>query len=212
LGTAVVDAFLNAGDHVIGISRSPGSRAADRYVHVAADLSSSAAVDQAFTDTIGRFGKIDVVAHTMGGYAGGPQTWETTDEAWAKMMAMNLTSGFLVLRAALRNMVAARRGRIIAISSRASVQTAIGLSAYSASKAALNSLVQTAALEVKDLDITVNALLPSTIDTAANRSWGSAEAQAKWVTPDSIAKQVLWLASDDAADISGALIPIYGRA
>src|SRR5205085_10061617 len=129
-----------------------------------------------------------------------------------KMMAMNLTSAFYVLRAALRQMTAVRRGRIIAIGSRASVQPASGLSAYSASKAALNSLVETAALEVKDLGITVNALLPSTIDTTANRSWGSAEQQAKWVTPESIAKQVLWLASDDAADINGALVPIYGRA
>lgn len=212
LGTAVVDAFLRTGDHVAGMSRSHSDRAHDHYTHIAADLTSAAAVDQAFNDVVTRFGRVDVVAHTMGGYVGGSKMWETPDDTWSKMLEMNLNSVFYVLRAALRLMTVARRGRIVAISSRASVEAAPGMSAYSASKAAVNSLVETAAVEVKDLGITVNALLPSVIDTPANRNWGSAEQQAKWVSPGSIAKQVLWLASDDAADISGALVPVYGRA
>ena len=212
LGGAVVDAFLGAGDHVIGMSRSQSERQGGNYLHVAADLSSSPAVTSAFSDVMSRFGRIDVVAHTMGGFAGGTNIQDTGDDVWTKMMNMNLNSAFFVFRAALKHMTAARRGRLIAIGSRASVQPAAGLSAYSASKAALNSLVQTAAVEARESGITVNCVLPSTIDTAANRSWGSAEQQAKWVTPESIAKQVIWLASDDAADISGALIPVYGRA
>ena len=212
LGGAVVDAFLADGDHVVGMSRSQSERQGGNYLHVAVDLNSSAAVNSAFSDAIGRFGRIDVVVHTMGGFAGGATIAETSDDIWTKMMSMNLNSAFYVFRAALKHMTAAHKGRLIAIGSRASVQPAAGMAAYSASKAALNSLVDTAALETKDLGITVNALLPSVIDTPANRSWGSAQQQATWVTPQSIAKQAIWLASGDAADINGALIPVYGRA
>jgi NAD(P)-dependent dehydrogenase (short-subunit alcohol dehydrogenase family) len=199
---AVVEAVLAAGDHVTGMSRSQSERQGGNYLHVAADQSSPAAVTSAFSDVISRFGRVDVVAHTMGGFAGGTAIQDTGDDVWTKMMNMNLNSAFFVFRAALKHMTAAGRGRLIAIGSRASVLPASGLSAYSASKAALNSLVQTAAVEARDSGITVNCVLPSVIDTAANRSWGSAEQQAKWVTPESIANQVLWLASDDAAELA----------
>ena len=104
----------------------------------------------------------------------------------------------------------ANRGRIVAISSRLAAETAAGVAAYAASKAALVSLVRSAALENRDAGITANAILPGTIDTPANRAWGSPEERAKWVSPDSIAKLAVFLVSEAAAEITGAAIPIYG--
>jgi NAD(P)-dependent dehydrogenase (short-subunit alcohol dehydrogenase family) len=109
-------------------------------------------------------------------------------------------------------MIEARRGRIVAIGSRAAVEPSPKLAAYAVSKAALVALVKNTAAEVKDLGITANVVLPSTIDTAANRSAMRQSDFSKWVTPESIAKTLLWLTSDAASDISGAVIPIYGRA
>jgi NAD(P)-dependent dehydrogenase (short-subunit alcohol dehydrogenase family) len=126
------------------------------------------------------------------------------------MMQMNLNAAFYVFRAAIPHMRSG--GRIVAVGSRAGVQPSPGLSAYAVSKAGLNALVLTMAEELKEKGITANVVLPSTIDTPANRSWGSAEQTQKWVTPEAIAQHVLWLSSPGAGDISGALLPVYGRA
>jgi NAD(P)-dependent dehydrogenase (short-subunit alcohol dehydrogenase family) len=108
-------------------------------------------------------------------------------------------------------MRAAARGRIVMIGSKAGVDPAAKLSAYCASKAALHALVQSAAAELKPSGITINALLPSTIDTPANRvAMGDADAH-KWVHPESLGSLALWLCSDAGRDVTGALIPVYGR-
>jgi NAD(P)-dependent dehydrogenase (short-subunit alcohol dehydrogenase family) len=198
----VVEAFRRAGDEVIPVSRSSGD--------FSADLLNPAAAEELFRRVTDREGRLDVVVHTAGAFAAGGDVRETTLEIWTRMMQVNFQSALHTIRAALPHLRGG--GRIIAVGSRAGVQLAPGLGAYSVSKAALHALIQTVALEVVQRGITANAVLPSTIDTEANRSWGTPEQQALWVKPESIAEAILWLASDAASDVNGALVPVYGRA
>ena len=210
LGSAVTDAFWKKGDVVYGVSRSGGDLTAAKFHAVAADLTSSKVAREVMSHIVRTTKRIDVLVHVLGGFDGGKTVPDTTDETWSKMLALNLSAAFYVFRAAIPYIAAG--GRIVAIGSRAGVLPSAGLSAYSVSKAGLNSLVLTIAEELKDKRVTANVILPSTIDTPANREWGSPEQQAKWVKAESIAAQVLWLASPEAGDVSGALIPVYGRA
>lgn len=157
-------------------------------------------------------GPVDVLVHLMGGFAGGKPVQATDDETWDRMMNLNLRSAFYMIRAVLPGMIERKRGRILAAGSRTGVQPAATLSAYGASKAALISLIQTVALENKENGITANVILPSVIDTPANRAAMSSMDHSKWVRPESIARLLVWLASDDASDVNGAAIPIYGQA
>src|SRR5258706_16418282 len=127
------------------------------------------------------------------------------------MMSLNLQSAFNILRCVIPHMRRAGRGRIIAIGSRNAAEPAANLSAYNASKAALVSLIHTAALENKDLGITANVILPATMDTEINRKAMPGADPSKWVQPAQVADAVVFLASDSGAQISGAAIPIYGQ-
>ena len=202
LGSAVAEAFKAVGDQVIGVSRSSGD--------FQADLTRPEQADALVKHVVELHGRLDVLVHTTGGFDSGGSVAETGLDVWQRMMDMNFQAALHTIRAVLP--VLRSGGRIIAVGSRAGVQLAAGLGAYSVSKAALNALVQTVALEVTDLGITANVVLPSTIDTSANRSSRPAEQGARWVTPQSIAGVILWLASDAAADVNGALVPVYGRA
>jgi NAD(P)-dependent dehydrogenase (short-subunit alcohol dehydrogenase family) len=213
LGTHVTQAFLNSGATVAGSSR----RIADsdfphpKFFAVPADLTDAAQARSLADAVMARSGGIDALVHVTGGYTGGKPVHETTDDAWDQMMNLNLRAAFNTLRAVIPHMRQAGRGRIIAIGSRAAVEPGPNVGAYSASKAALLSLVKTVALENRDLAITANVILPGTIDTEANRQWGTAEDRAKWVSPDRIAALAVFLTSDAAADITGAAIPVYGK-
>lgn len=212
LGTAMVDAFLAQGDSVVGVARSQQRREDARYTHLQADLISPTGATEMTAEVMRRFGRIDTLLHVMGGFAGGTPMHETGVDVWQRMIAMNAGAAFYAIREVLPHMLAARRGSIIAVGSRAGAQNNPGLSAYAASKSALHSLILTVAEEVKDSGVRVNAILPSTIDTPENRSWGSPDQVAKWVAPQSLAAVAVWLASPAAADINGALVPVYGRA
>lgn len=157
-------------------------------------------------------GPIDALVHLVGGFSGGSPIAETSDETWDLMMNVNVRGAFLAMRAVLKPMMEAKRGRIVAVGSRAAVEASPNFAAYAISKAALVALVKNVAAETKDSGITANAVLPSTIDTPANRKAMPKADFSKWVAPESIAKLLLWLVSEDAADVSGAVIPIYGRA
>jgi NAD(P)-dependent dehydrogenase (short-subunit alcohol dehydrogenase family) len=157
-------------------------------------------------------GSIDALVHLIGGFGGGSRLWETSDATWDSMMNINLRAAFLTMRAVLKPMTVARRGRIVAIGSRAAIEPLANFAAYAVAKSALVALIKNVAAETRDLGITANVVLPSTIDTAANRKAMPKADFSTWVAPESIAKLLLWLASDQAADVSGAVIPIYGRA
>ena len=134
----------------------------------------------------------------------------TEIDLWEQMLNLNLMAAVRVFRAVIPHMRRAGGGRIVAVGSRAAVEPQPNVAAYSASKAALVSLVKTVALENRDKGITANAILPGTIDTEANRAWGSAEERKKWVSPERLAALAVFLASDGAAEITGAAIPVYG--
>ena len=213
LGTKVTEAFLAAGATVVGSSRTieDSDLTNPRFTAMAADLTSA---DDAFslTETLmRRFQRIDSLVHVMGGFAGGKSIAETDDGVWDRMLSLNLKSAVNILRAVIPQMRQARRGRIIAIASRQAAVPAANLSAYNASKAALVSLIQTAALENKDLDITANSVLPATMNTSANRGAMPGADPLKWVQPECVAALARFLASDAGSQITGAAIPVYGQ-
>ena len=155
---------------------------------------------------------VDTLLHLVGGFAGGQPVAETPDETWEKMLDLNLRSAYTIFRAVLPGMLKAGKGRIVAVGARAALDPMANFAAYSVSKAALVALVKTVALEVKDTGVTANVVLPSVIDTPANRAAMPSADASKWVTPESIAGLLVWLTSDAARDVNGAVIPIYGRA
>jgi NAD(P)-dependent dehydrogenase (short-subunit alcohol dehydrogenase family) len=204
LGNAVVEAFLATGAEVYGADlswkRQPHSN--PRFHPIEANLIEAAKLAA----------PVDTLLHLVGGFGGGQPVAETTDETWDKMLDLNLRSAYTIFRAVLPSMTKAGKGRIVAVGARAALDPIANFAAYSVTKTALVALVKTVALEVKDSGVTANVVLPSVIDTPANRaSMPSADAS-KWVTPQSIADLLVWLASDAARNVSGAAIPIYGRA
>jgi NAD(P)-dependent dehydrogenase (short-subunit alcohol dehydrogenase family) len=212
LGNFVTEAFLAAGATVIGVARSiqPSAFADPKFVAMAVDLSKGEATKEMGEAAIQRFEKIDILVHVMGGFAGGELIDDTDDATWDKMMNLNLRSAFNICRAVLPHMRKAKRGRVIAIGARSAVEPKAYLSAYCASKAALVSLIRTVALEGKDDGIAANVILPGTMDTPANRTDSPSADFSKWVPPVKVASLALWLASEEASQISGALIPVYG--
>jgi NAD(P)-dependent dehydrogenase (short-subunit alcohol dehydrogenase family) len=208
LGSAVCRIFVEAGLDVIAVDRSPQRQS---YATIEADLTTApgatAMIEQALAH-----GPVDALVHLVGGFSGGKPIAETDDQTFDLMMNVNLRIAFNAIRAALKPMMNARSGSIVAIGSRAAVDPSPNLAAYAISKAALVALIKNVAAEVKDSGITANIVLPSTIDTPANRIAMPHSDFSKWVTPESIARLLLWLVSDAASDVNGAVIPIYGRA
>jgi NAD(P)-dependent dehydrogenase (short-subunit alcohol dehydrogenase family) len=150
-----------------------------------------------------------------GGYRGGKPLHEETDaSALASMLDANVATAYHALRAVLPAMVALKKGSVVVVGSRAAVQpwTGSGSAAYAASKAAVVALAQAVAAEVVAHGVRVNAVLPSTMDTPANRAAMPKADPAAWVTLPSAAGVIAFLLSDDARDVSGAAVPLYGRA
>jgi NAD(P)-dependent dehydrogenase (short-subunit alcohol dehydrogenase family) len=212
LGTFVSNAFLDSGATVIGISKSIKDTdfSHPAFVSMPVDLSNAAATCAMVQSAAGRFGTIDVLAHVAGGFAGGKTVEETGDSTWDRMLALNLRPALNMLRSVLPHMKQAGRGRIVVIGGRAALDPQPSIGAYSAAKAALVSLVRTVALENKTTGITANTILPGTMDTDANRAADPTADRSRWISPAKVAEMVLFLASDAAAQITGAAIPIYG--
>ncbi len=212
LGTHVTHAFLEAGATVVGTSRKiqqsefnhPAFTAIPSAIATLRDA--KALVEQ----VLKRFGKLDVLAHTVGGFAGGQSVADTDDATFQAMFDVNLNSLFHVLRATIPPLLQSGNGRLVAIGSRAAVDPGAGIGAYSASKAAMVSLIRTVAMENKNAGLRANVILPGTIDTPANRQAMPSADFSKWVQPASIASLIVWLASDAGKDTNGAVIPVYG--
>jgi len=188
LGPAVQSAFEHAGYTVVAVARTGA---------YAADLTKTGEADPIVEQIVREHGQLDVLAHVLGGFAPGSVAG-SNDETWQHMIDLNLNAAFYAARAAVRAMLAAGSGRIIAVGSRASVSPAAGIAGYNVSKAGLNALIQSLALELKGTKITANVVLPSVIDAE------------KGISPEAIAHSMVWLASEAAAGVNGALIPMYG--
>jgi NAD(P)-dependent dehydrogenase (short-subunit alcohol dehydrogenase family) len=223
LGSAVAQAFLAAGYPVAVTYRAakewdalaasePDAVAAGRLVGVTADVTDESSMASAVNAAATKFGRLDVLVHVAGGYAGGRHVEEVDPKVVRTMIDLNLVSAFWASRHVIPHAKRNARGRLLFISSRGAVEASPGAAAYAAAKLGLHALVQALAKELKRDGVTANAVLPSVIDTAANRAAMSDGTFADWVKPTAIADVLLFLASERAQATSGALIPIYGRA
>jgi NAD(P)-dependent dehydrogenase (short-subunit alcohol dehydrogenase family) len=221
LGRAVTGTFVEAGAAVAVTFRKESevaeSRAALAHdgqapIFIQADVSREAEVQRTMESVVRRFGRIDILLHLVGGYVGDLPVAQMPEETWDRMLATNLKSAFLCCKHVVPVMQTNRWGRIVTISSRAAVKVFPGISAYAAAKAGLLAFTEVLAGEVRDQGITVNAVLPSVIDTPANRRAMPDADPSPWVKPEEIARLMLFLCTDAAKEISGAAIPIYGRA
>jgi len=212
LGKYVTQAFLDAGATVIGTSRKiqQSDFSSPHFAALPAEISTGDGAKGLVDQVVARFGKLDVLVHTVGSFAGGQSIAETDAVTFQRMFDLNVNSVFHMLRAAIPVLRRTGDGRLIAIGSRAAVDPGPGVGAYSASKAAMVSLIRTAALENKDAGLTANVILPGTIDTPANRTAMPKADASKWVHPAAIASLITWLASDAGRDVNGAVIPVYG--
>jgi NAD(P)-dependent dehydrogenase (short-subunit alcohol dehydrogenase family) len=212
LGTYVTEAFLGTGATVIGASRKiqQSDFSHSNFTALAAEISTRDGARVLIDQVVARFGRLDVLVHTVGGFAGGQSIAETDDATFQRMLDLNLNSVFHILRASIPLLRQTANGRLIAIGSRAALEPGAGVGAYSASKAAMVSLIRTAALENKDAGLTANVILPGTMDTPANRKTMPNADVSKWVRPAAVASLITWLASDAGRDINGAVIPVYG--
>lgn len=213
LGRAVVKTFIEAGAMVVAVYRGGAPPEGGlRFAAIEEDLTDPAGAARVVEAAVARAGRLDALIHLVGGFAGGQPVSETSDATWRQMLDLNLNAAFYTIRAALPPVLAAGRGRIIAVGSRTALEPAAALSAYGVSKAGLVALIRTLALELKGTNVTANAVLPSVIDTPANRVAMPGADFSRWVAPEAIAQLILWLASDAAATVNGAAVPIYGAA
>lgn len=179
---------------------------------VKADITKEDQAKKLVSHVIKTYDRIDVLVNVVGGYLGGKTVAELDETEWDKMMSMNLKSAFLISKHVIPLMVAAKYGKIVHISSRTGLKSDGYDSAYSASKSGLIRLVESISEEVKEHNINVNCILPSTIDTEANRNAMPNSDFSKWVKTEDLANLVLFLCSDEAKVINGAAIPAYGLA
>src|SRR5882762_7829836 len=212
LGSFVTQRFLATGAMVVGTSRSISQ--ADfpeaNFVALPVDFTKAGAVRNAVDSVVSRFGRLDVLVHLLGGFAGGQTVAETDDATWERMRDLNLTSAFYVLRAAIPHLRKSGKGRIIAIGSLTAVEPHPQLGAYITFKAALAMLVRTVALENKDAGLTANVVLPGTMDTPENRRAIPNADFSKWIQPSDVVNLVLSLTTERASRVTGAAIPIGG--
>jgi NAD(P)-dependent dehydrogenase (short-subunit alcohol dehydrogenase family) len=212
LGTHVTKAFLNAGAIVVGTSRKIRQSDFDSptFTAIPAEISTGSGAKVLLEQLLAQFGKLDVLAHTVGGFAGGTSIADTDDTTFQRMFEINLNTVFHMLRASTPALRKSGHGRIIAIGSRAAAEPGANVGAYSASKAAVVSLIKSVARENQDAGCTANVILPGTIDTPANREAMPKANFSKWVRPETIADLMVWIAGDSAKDVNGAVIPVYG--
>jgi NAD(P)-dependent dehydrogenase (short-subunit alcohol dehydrogenase family) len=212
LGKYVTQAFLDTGATVIGTSRKieQSDFSSSSFAALPAEISTREGAKLLVDQVVARFGTLDVLAHTVGGFAGGQSIADTDDATLQRMLDLNLNCLFHVLRATIPVLRRTGNGRIIAIGSRAALEPGAGVGAYSASKAAMVSLIRTVALETRDAGLRANVILPGTMDTPANRELIPNADFSKWVRPGAVASLITWLASDAGKDINGAVIPVYG--
>ena len=175
------------------------------------DVTDEAAVNQLIEKILLKHGRLDAMVNAVGGYAGGLKLWEMETKVFEQMLNVNLRSGYALSRAAVRAMLQQGRGAIVNVAAKAAFDHAAGASAYAASKAAAVAMLDSLAADVKGTGVRVNTILPSIIDTEANRRAMPKADFSKWPKPQDIARVILFLCSDDGKVIHGAAIPVYGE-
>ena len=182
----------------------------ERVAFCKSDVTKASDVSDTALKAAQKFSRIDILVNIVGGFSQSHIT-ETDEEAWDRMMQMNLKSAFLCSKHVIPHMMKQGRGSIVNIASRPALKGSPGLSAYGASKAGVLNLTQSLAEELKEHNINVNAIIPGTMDTPGNRKSMPDADFSKWVPTRDVAKVIAFLCSDDARVVSGAAIPVYGK-
>lgn len=219
LGRAVSQAFLEQGAKVIvtyqkkqefdELKKIAGAGASN-LVGSDVDVTDQAAVQKLISTIANENGRLDFLVNSVGAYAGGVKLWETDPDVFDQQLKLNLISGYVLCRAVVPLMLKQQGGAIVNVASKAAVDHAAGAAAYAASKAAAVAMMDSLAADLKGSGVRVNSILPSIIDTPANRKAIPGADFAKWPKPEEIARVILFLCSDDARLIHGAAIPVYG--
>lgn len=218
LGSAVAHKFARQGATLVLIDRdmpfleSASAELPDSVERLllAVDMLQRDAVIQQIQQAVERYGRLDVLANTVGGYRGGKPVVETALEDWDFMLNLNARTALIISQAVLPVMLAQGSGKIIHVASRNALTGAAGSAAYGAAKAAVMRLTESLSAEVKAQGINVNCVIPGTLDTPQNREAMPKADFSRWVRPESLAEVFLFLASDAARDIHGAAIPVFG--
>lgn len=221
LGAGVTQAFARAGAQVVvsGSQERPDQLAslrtelgerADQVSFTQADALEEDQVERLVWSTVERHGRLDILVNTVGGWAAGQPVTALERATWRRMLDINLETAFLLSKYAARPMRQQAWGRILHVSSRGARAGRRNAAAYAVAKNAVLTLTEVQAEELRDAGVTVNAILPSIIDTPANRSSMPTGDFSRWPKPDEVAAVLLFLASEDAGLISGASIPVYG--
>lgn len=222
LGSAVVQALLAAGARVAVPSHSAEALErlrvrlapdlAAQLTGQALDLTDEQLVQRVYGQIVAELGGLDALVNVAGGFGGGKPVHETAWSLWQQQLDLNLKTTVLSCAAAVPHLLARGGGAIVNVGTRTATQAGAKLAAYAASKRAVLQLTEALAAELRDSAITVNSVLPSTIDTPANRQSSPDADFSRWVAPEAIARVVLFLVGPDARIISGAHLPVYGRA
>ena len=219
LGRAVTLAFLEEGatvavtfrkqEELDSLEKRAGANVA-RLEAFAVDVTDEAAARQLVEKILATYGHLDALVNTVGGYAGGVKLWELETKVFEQMLALNLRSSYSLSRAAVRTMLKQGRGAIVNVAAKAAFDHSAGAAAYAATKTAAVAMMDSLAADVKGSGVRVNSILPSIIDTEANRKAMPNADFTKWPKPEDIARVILFLCSEDAKVIHGAAIPVYG--
>ena len=219
LGRAVSLAFLDERAAVIVTYRAQAEfdalvqgvgASASRLEGQHVDVTDEAETRRLVEAVIARHGRLDALINTVGGYNGGAKVWDQDASVLDRMLALNLRSGYALSRAVVPAMLKQGHGSLVNIAAKAGVEHPAGAAAYAASKAAALALMDSLAAEVVGTGLRVNSVLPSIIDTTANRKAMPKADFAKWPKPEAIARVILFLCSEDAKVIHGASVPVYG--
>jgi NAD(P)-dependent dehydrogenase (short-subunit alcohol dehydrogenase family) len=221
LGAAVCARFAADGARIVAVDldasrvkdRLAGLQlGSDRLLCLGVNVLEEAATRDLVEQAVRTFGRIDVLANIAGGFTMGTPVHETSLDTWRHMLDLNATSVLVMAKAVVPTMIAQRQGRIVNVSARAALKGEAQMAAYCVGKAAVLRLTEAMAAELLGHGITVNAVLPSIIDTPQNREAMPKADFSKWISPGSLAETIAFLCSPAAADISGAAVPVYGRA
>ena len=207
-GATVVVTYRNQKEFDLLMSAVAKNSSLEGY---SADLTDEAAVQQLIARILSEHGRLDAVVNAVGAYAGGVPLWELESKVFDQMLALNLRSGYILARAVVPEMLKQGGGVIINVASKAAFDHAAGAAAYVASKAAAVAMMDSLAADLKGTGVRVNSILPSIIDTEANRKAMPSADFAQWPKPEDIARVILFLCSDDAKLIHGAAVPVYGN-
>ena len=217
LGRAVSLAFLEEGATVgvtyerqegFDVLRKAAGDKGSRLIGERVDVTNQGAVDQFVAEIIAKQKRLDSMVNAVGGYAAGQSLWQAEPTVLSQMLSVNLLSGYVLCRAAVPAMLKFRRGAIVNVASRAAIDHAAGAFAYAASKAAAVAMIDSLAADLKGTGVRANSILPSIIDTEANRRAMPNADFSKWPKPQEIARVILFLCTEDAKLIHGAAIPV----